>query len=186
VNAGTTIRVSLASDGGETLGGSIPFGPAISHDGLTVAFPTSADEMVPGETNGAEDVFVRDLVAGTTEIISSPETGTRPIAGPSANDARLASLSADGRFVVWHSSDALIDEDTNGFTDVFLHDRTTGKTMLVSRTSTGDLAASQSSTGWISGDGSAIVFSSGSALIPGMTGANVYVAEVPGLLAAAP
>jgi hypothetical protein len=59
--AGTTERVSVASDGTQANGGSHVFSPAISADGRYVAFESWASNLVPGDTNERDDVFVRDL-----------------------------------------------------------------------------------------------------------------------------
>src|SRR5262245_11988299 len=71
--------------------------PSISADGSLVAFPSSATNLVPGDRNGLQDIFVRDRARGTTERASAGRSGE-------ANGASLASLvSADGRVVVFSS-----------------------------------------------------------------------------------
>ena len=74
------------------------------------------------------DIFVRDLGAGTTKRISVATDGTQ------ANGfSRSPSISADGRYVAF-ASDAtnLVPGDTNGRTDIFLHDRQKAATFRVS------------------------------------------------------
>src|SRR6185503_4952334 len=93
---GTTIRASVnASGAGVLKGGAYP---ALSHDGRFVAFGSEARELVSGDTNRTWDIFVRDLVAGTTERVSVAGGGAE------ANNASLSPcISADGRFVAFES-----------------------------------------------------------------------------------
>ncbi|MCY2987091.1 MAG: S8 family serine peptidase, partial [Planctomycetota bacterium] len=87
--------------------------PSISANGRFVAFTSDASNLVPGDTNGASDVFVYDLQTSATERIS--------VANPSSQQL---SLSADGRFVAFTSdASALLYGDSNGQTDVFIYDR---------------------------------------------------------------
>jgi hypothetical protein len=120
-----TWRASLSSEGIESNGPSLR--PSISADGRIVAFPSAASNLVPGDRNGVQDIFVWDRAAGSTDRVSVGPAGE-------ANAASLASLlSADGRVVVY-SSDAsnLVPEDRNGALDVFVADRATGVTSRVS------------------------------------------------------
>ena len=93
---------------------------SISADGRFVAFASDATNLVSGDTNGAADVFVRDRQAGTTERVSVDSAGNQASGGDSLRPA----ISADGRFVVFHSDATnLVGSDTNGATDVFIHNR---------------------------------------------------------------
>jgi Tol biopolymer transport system component len=119
-----TFRVSVASDGAQGTGSSNS--PSIG--GRFVSFISSSPNLVPGDTNGVEDVFVRDLVAGTTERVSVSSTGEQ---GNSSSTS--ASISANGRYVAFSSfANNLVPDDTNDAFDVFLHDRVTGLTERVS------------------------------------------------------
>jgi RHS repeat-associated protein len=124
--------VSVASDG--TQGNGSSFGlHAISADGRYVTFSSSATNLVPGDTNGQSDVFLRDRQTGTTTRISVSSTGTQ-----SNGSADNSSMSADGRFLYFTSGASnLVGGDTNGQTDVFVRDRQTGTTTRVSVSSTG-------------------------------------------------
>lgn len=122
---GTTRRVTHARDGGEPDGPS--FHPVLSGDGRTVVFASAAANLVAGDRNGAEDVFVRDLATETTSLVSRSAAG-----GSSNGPSRLPAVSADGRFVVFQStaSDLVCarrcrgaDRDINLVADVFLADR---------------------------------------------------------------
>jgi Tol biopolymer transport system component len=113
--AQTTTRVSVASSGAEGNGHS-QFA-AISADGRFVAFSSYASNLVSGDTNGREDVFVHDRATGETSRVSVTTTGSL-----GRNDGRQPSISADGRFVAFHTSD--FDVTFRGGT--YLHDRETG------------------------------------------------------------
>jgi Tol biopolymer transport system component len=127
----TTERVSVASDG--TQGNENSSDPCISADGRYVVFYGNATNLVPGDTNGVVDVFVRDRQAGTTERASVDSTG-----GQGNGGSRYASISADGRFVAFSSAASnLVPVDANGFQDIFIHDRQNGTTELVSLDSNG-------------------------------------------------
>src|SRR5439155_1190150 len=135
---GTTERVSVDSAG--TQGNSDSVDASISADGRFVAFYSSANNLVPGDTNGAEDVFVHDRLTGTTERVSVDSAGTQ-----GNSESFLPSISADGRFVAFYSDATnLVPGDTNGFEDVFVHDRLTGATERVSVASAGTQGNSDS------------------------------------------
>ena len=150
-----TIRISVASDGTQSNGGSIY--PSISDDGRYVAFTSDASNLVPGDTNGADDVFVHDLLAGTTERVSVASEGTQGNGG-----SWWAIISGNGRYVVFSSSASnLVIGDTNESQDVFVHDRQTGSAERVSVASDGTQGdASSGITAAISVDGRYVAFSS--------------------------
>src|SRR5437762_3224846 len=157
---GTTERVSVASDGAQGNGSSglvtFAFPPALSADGRFVAFVSAATNLVASDTNGATDVFVHDRQTGTTERVSVASDGAE------SNAASVgAALSADGRFVAFHSAATnLVADDTNGTTDVFVHDRQTGMTERVSVASDGTQGNNASSYPALSADGRFVAFDS--------------------------
>jgi len=105
-------RVSVASDGRQANGDSEA--PSISSNGRIVAFISDATNLVSGDTNGAQDVFVHDLDTGTTERVSVATAGTQ-----GNDDCFSLSLSADGRFVAFGSyASNLVANDTNTVIDV--------------------------------------------------------------------
>ena len=128
VQAGTTALVSVALDG--TAANGTSFIQDISGDGRFVAFVSSATNLIPNDVQDIEaNVYVRDLVAGTTELASVGSDGTRANVG--FND--IPSISADGRFVAFSTFDPLVAEDTVPFSlDIYLRDRQTGTTELIS------------------------------------------------------
>lgn len=152
---GQTSRVSLATDGAEP--NSWCTHPAISADGRYVAFTSPSSNLVPDDTNGAMDVFVRDLAAGTTERVSVAADGAE---GNSFCDQHIE-ISADGRFVVFASwASNLLAADPDADSDIYLRDRLLGTTELVSVSSSGEKAMHLCSWPSMSGDGRFIAFAS--------------------------
>jgi Tol biopolymer transport system component len=149
-----TRRVSVSSTGAE--GNFSSLSPAVSADGRFVAYASVASTLVLGDTNGAWDVFVRDLVAGTTQRVSVSTAGAQS----TGSDEFLApAISADGRFVAYSSvASDLVAGDTNGTYDVFLRDRFAGTTKRVSVSSRGVQSNGESGTPSISADGRVVVF----------------------------
>jgi hypothetical protein len=140
--------------------------PSISADGRFVAFASHASNLVPGDTNGNVDVFVHDRQTGLTEIVSVASDGTQ------GNDTSLeTSISADGRFVAFSSAATnLVPVYTNIYGDIFVHDRQTGITEIVSVSNDGAVGNSESFDPSISADGRFVAFSSGANnLVPGDT-----------------
>jgi Tol biopolymer transport system component len=125
---GATHLVDRSTAGQQAQGGDTASGGAISADGRYVTFDSSAANLVAGDTNGAQDVFVRDRTAGTTQRVSVAGGG-----GQADDESFASSISADGRSVAFASfADNLVPGDTNGTTDVFVRDRTAGTTTRVS------------------------------------------------------
>lgn len=152
--SGVTTRVSLTSAGVQQDADS--FLSVISADGKFVAFVSNSPVLVPGDTNGVNDIFVRNIDAGTTERVSVSSAGVEAN-GASFNPA----ISSDGRYVAF-ASDAsnLVDSDSNGATDIFVHDMVTGSTVLVSVSSSSEQGNAASVEPAISADGNVIAFAS--------------------------
>lgn len=105
------------------------YSPSISADGRFVAFASEASNLVACDTNACSDVFVYDRQTGRTERVSLGMSGAQANEG-SAQPA----ISADGRWVTFASlASNLVPADLNDAPDVFLYDRSTGKTRLLSR-----------------------------------------------------
>ena len=115
-----TQRVSVDSGGAQANGDSHL--PSISADGRYVAIHSYAYNLVPGDTNGSSDVFLRDRQTGTTERVSVDSGGAQ-----ANNLSYLPSISADGRYVAFYSAATdLVPGDTNGFVDILVRDRQGG------------------------------------------------------------
>ena len=148
----TTELISVSTGGIQGNGPSSR--PNLSADGNLVAFTSDASNLVAGDTNLAGDVFVRDIAAGTTELISIG------LAGAPANGlSSVPVISGDGRYVSYRSSaNNIVDGDTNKLRDVFLYDRQTGITTILSRSNTGAAGNGDASRPAINTDGSKILF----------------------------
>jgi hypothetical protein len=149
---GTTQCVSVSTGG--VLGNSNSELPSISGDGRFVTFHGRATNLVALDPNGmGYDVFVRDLLNGTTECVSVAITGN--------GGGNWPSISGDGRFVAFESGAAgLVANDTNNASDVFLRDRQSGTTERVSVATGGAQGNSQSYEASISADGRFVAFTS--------------------------
>ncbi len=161
---GQTERISVASDGTEGNGGSVS--PALSGDGRYVAFASSANNLVAGDTNDEEDVFVRDRQTAQTVRVSVASDGTQ-----GSDTSYLPTISADGRYVGFVSyASNLVPGDTNGDSDAFVHDQQTGQTVRVSVASDGTQG---NGVVWdppsLSATGRYVAFRSNSELVPGDT-----------------
>ncbi len=162
---GQTSRVSVSSTGEQSNEDWSGY-ETISDDGRHVAFGSDASSLVPGDTNGARDIFVHDRATGQTSRVTVTSTG-----GQANGPSLFSTISADGRYVAF-ASDAsnLVRRDTNGERDVFVHDRVTGQTTRVSVSSTGRQANRDSSDPEVSADGRYVAYVSwASNLVPADT-----------------
>lgn len=150
--AQTTTRLSLSSQGQQANGESRS--PSISADGRFVAFESDASNLVLADGNAETDVFVRDLETQQIERIS------RLPSGGDLNGASIdADLSPDGRYVAYSTlASNLTVADTNGTQDIYLADRQSGFSVLVSATSLGEVGSGYSHDAVISQDALVIVF----------------------------
>ena len=148
-----TTRVSVASDGGQARGGGSS-DPSITGDARFVAYTSMASNLVPGDTNGVADVFVRDLVDQTTSRVSVASDGDQ-----SAGASSTPSIA--GRYVAFASADnELAGEASDNASDVYVRDVEAGTTQRVSVSSTGEPANADSSQPELSRDGRFVVFTS--------------------------
>lgn len=125
LQAGTTERVSLSTAGDQP--DNFCFQPSLSWDGRYVCFMSPASNLVPGDTNGVKDIFVRDRLTGVTERVSVTSGGAQ-----ASEQTTIGVMSADARYVAMISyAPNLVAGDTNGVSDAFLHDRETGVTLRI-------------------------------------------------------
>jgi Tol biopolymer transport system component len=150
----TLVSVNTSGAAGNGWSGNFHFTP----DGRYVVFQSNASDLVPGDANGWSDVFVRDLVNGTTTLVSVNSAGAGPGNGPSDNP----DITPDGRYVVFESGASnLAPNDTNGATDVFVRDLVLGTTTLVSVNQAGTASGNGTSQHpSISSDGRYVAFDS--------------------------
>lgn len=156
---------------------------SISADGRYVAFASDATNLVANDTNDETDVFVRDILTGTTVLASVSSSGAQLAANTLDFNLRPA-ISANGQFVVFQSeANNLVPNDTNGNDqDIFVRDLGAGTTTRVSVNSQGEqtkpwnvVASADSRTPSISGDGRFVAFESNATNLDSRdTGANNF------------
>jgi len=146
--------------------------PSISATGRYVAFYSAATNLVSGDTNGTSDVFVHDMVTGSTKRVSVTSSG-----GQANDESNLNAISADGNVIAFRSSATNLDSggDTNGIPDVFVHTISSGVTKRVSVSTTGTESTGDTYDPAISGDGKYVAFTSFAKLSSTASGADVKV-----------
>ncbi|MEW6158418.1 MAG: hypothetical protein AB1813_13375 [Verrucomicrobiota bacterium] len=114
MNSGTLLRASVNNAGAS--GNNASFSPSLSPNGRYVAFMSRANNLVANDTNGVTDVFLRDVVSGTTLRLSAPSSGEN------ANQiSSRPQFSVDGRVIVFQSfASNLAEKDFNGTRDLFV------------------------------------------------------------------
>ncbi len=176
VTQATTERINRSPSGQQAVGGHT-HESELSKDGRFVVFWSRATNLVDNDTNGMADVFVLDRLLGTTERVSTSSTGEQ-----SDGESFQSSISDDGRYVVFYSQASnLVSGPGNTFNQVYMKDRLTGQTTLISKTADGSAGNVGSVWPSISGDGHWIVFHSFAAdLVEGDTNgsADVFVYDV--------
>lgn len=138
---------------------------ALSADGRWIAFTSDSTNLVAGQADslGTNDLFLFDRISGAATLLSHPAGSPTQASGGTFDP----SISADGRWIAFSSiaQDLIAGQtDANGSSDVFLHDRSTGTTVLVSHAA-GSPAMAGGTAGFssvrgISADGSLVVFDS--------------------------
>jgi Tol biopolymer transport system component len=152
----STVRVSVDAAGVQGQGNNHSYFPSISSDGRYVAFESIATDLVAGGTNGNVHIFVRDLLYGTTTLVSVSSTDVQ-----GNGDSSSASISSDGRYVAFESlSTNLVAGGTNGNVHIFVRDLVARTTTLVSVSSTDVQGNNDSSSASISSDGRYVAFES--------------------------
>ncbi|MHB1390613.1 MAG: TolB family protein [Thermoleophilia bacterium] len=164
----TGVTTRLSTSAANVQGDRESTEPVISDDGRFVAFKSAATNLVPGDGNGAVDIFLKDTQSGAIQLVSTNAAGAAADAG-----STHAAISADGRFVAFSSTaNNLVPDDTNGQMDVFVKDTKSG---AISRVSTGAAGqegdnASGFSAVTVSSDGRFVAFESAADnLVPGDT-----------------
>jgi hypothetical protein len=148
---GDVTRMSVDSSGAQA--DAMSYSGEISVDGRFVVFDSEAGNLVPGDTNGLADVFLRDRQLGTTTRVSVDAAGAQVAGGGGPT------ISADGRFVAFDSgANNLVTGDTNNFADIFVKNTQTGAVSRVTVDSAGTQANNDSSSPSISGDGRYVAF----------------------------
>ncbi len=153
-DTGVTTLVSVSSSG--TQGNNHSYSPVISGDGRYVAFYSYATNLVPGDTNAREDVFLHDLQTGETTLVSKNLSG-----GVGNARSCCPDISDDGMQIAFHSSASnLVGDDTNAESDVFVLDRESGLVGRVSLSTDGAQGDDVSLYPRISPEGRFVVYQS--------------------------
>jgi Tol biopolymer transport system component len=145
---GTTETISLTMEG---MPSNVSNQPSISADGRLVAFASLSSGIVAGDTNGVQDVYLRDRQTGTTERISLDGDGNEL-----TDEAYSPRLSGDGRWVLM--SIGAISTGTGNSAQVWVRDRSAGTLVRVSESPTGEAADRQAWIASISADGAFVAF----------------------------
>lgn len=160
---GTTTLVSTDQHGGLPEGTSASgdanesYRGIVSTDGNTVVYASQAGDIVPGDTNNREDIFVKNMLTGVTERVSVRENGAQSGGGSRPY------MTPDGRYVLYNTYDAIVPEDTNGRNDVYmvdLHTPVPHAVSWVSEGKPGTVNSGDSLRGFVSDDGRYAVFNS--------------------------
>jgi Tol biopolymer transport system component len=168
---GVTTLISHAAGAPATASNREAGEVAVSADGAVVAFGSAASDLVPGQVDPlpGPDIFVWERATGTVSLLSG-KAGSPTEAGDSSSfNPRM---SSDGRIVVFGSfaSDLVTDvTDSNERADIFVHDRTTGTTTLISRAADAPEAVG-GEVPLVSADGRFVAFTSSFLTVPGQTG----------------
>jgi Tol biopolymer transport system component len=174
----TTRRVSITTGGTQATGGASA-SPSISYSGRYVAYRSTATNLVGSDSNGAEDIFVRDRDTDGDNIFDEPgnvltarvsvATGGTQASGPGGFTSNGPALAGGGQFVAFRSTATnLVPDDSNNAYDVFLRDRLNNRTSRVSVASDGSQATGGSYNPSVSADGAYVAFESDAAdLVPG-------------------
>lgn len=176
VGSGTTRLVSRTSSGAQGQGDS--YRPSISADGSAVAFHSTSRFHTDGSSGGRYQVFIRELDSSSVELVSVAPDGDAGI-GHSSN----AGISRDGRYIVFQSEAYLVEGVSNDHERVYRRDRSTRRTIHVSRTSAGGEENEDSGDASVSADGQFVAFESrASNLVPGDTNGerDVFVRDILG------
>ncbi len=162
---GTTVLVSQSTGG--AVGNNSSATPVISADGNIVAFISNSSNLVAGGT-GIQQIYVRNIAAGTTTLASQSTSGAI-----GNGTAAAPSISADGNLVAFLSSATNLVAGV-GHTQIYLRNLNAGTTILVSQTTAGLPGGDFSTLPAISADGSVIAFKSSATLVPGANGQHIY------------
>lgn len=150
----TTARVSVSTSGAQGDGRSSD--PAVSSNARFVTFVSAATDLAPRDTNGEFDVYIRDRWRGTTSRVSVVSSG-----GQGDDGSSDPAVSDNGRFVVFHSiARNLVERDRNGSRDIFLRDRSRGRTTRINLSPSGAEANQRSTDPMISAGGRYVTYGS--------------------------
>jgi Tol biopolymer transport system component len=173
---GAVTRVNTDASGAQAAAGSFSYGAVFSPDGTKIAFQSNAANLVAGDTNGAYDIFVKDLATGAITRVSTDAAGAQANGGSGygfGNGTSVA-FSPDGTKLAFGSAATnLVAGDSNSQVDIFVKDLVTGAIARVSTDAAGNQANASSNFFAFSPDGTKIAFDShANNLVPGILGGD--------------
>ena len=179
LQSNTMQLVDVDTNGVGSANQDVPTTLGLSADGQYVAFSSPDGSFVGADNNHAKDIFVRDVAAGTTEMVSQRDVTVTPQSADAFSTLSPSSVSANGRWVAFASrADDLAAGDTNQAMDVFVRDLVNGTNCLVSVGLDGNSALGGSSwNAMISADGRYVFFISAATNLvagPASTNSNLY------------
>lgn len=163
LQTGTVVRVNTDGAQGQVSGGASA--PAISADGNWIAFSSLSNQLVSGDSNGAWDIFLKNVQTGAISRISTDSSGLEGM-----GSSEQPTISGDGRYVAFQSDASFVAADANGSQDVYVKDMQTGAITLVSSDALGVPGNLASSSPAISSSGQYVVFVSGASDLVGLDG----------------
>jgi Tol biopolymer transport system component len=148
-------RTKLASQttGGEVVTDNGSEFPTISADGNLVAFQSRSDEFIQNDGNSSGDIFLHNFASGTTRRVSVKSNEEEEL-----GENERPSMSADGRLIAFESGGTLTPIDQNNSIDIYLRNRATGRTTLISVNKDGEYAEHNSKRPSVSPNGRMIGF----------------------------
>jgi hypothetical protein len=173
LQTGQIAQVDTNSDGVSANAPTNSF-DGISSDGRYVLFDSTATNLVSGDTNGFQDVFVKDMQTGQVERVNVSTSGAQ------ANQTSSAEgVTPDGKYVVFSSTASnLISGDTSTRRKIYRHDTVTGETILVSTNAAGQQANNNSSGSSVSSDGQLVSFQSSASNLVSDSKTNSFVMDI--------
>ncbi len=131
ISNAVTQRISVDANGNQ--GNMDSWQPRISANGQYVVFSSNASNLVAGDTNTAQDIFVYNRQGSAIMLVSNTADGL-----PSNGRSAYPAISGDGNIVVFESNATnLVADDNNDATDIFAFDRSQ---QILTKVSTSNLA----------------------------------------------
>ena len=115
MQTGSTTLIDQSESGVVGVGEPVYLSPKLSDNGQFIIFSTPANELVPGDSNGQSDVFVKDLQSGAVARVNLSETFAQDIGGY----AFAQEISGDGRHIFFSTNGGLVSEDIDGQFDLY-------------------------------------------------------------------
>jgi Tol biopolymer transport system component len=175
---GVMQRVSVTASGGERNQGSDSASrivdPAISGNGRYVAYATTSSNVVAGDTNGTQDVFVVDTQTGSVTRASASSAGAEANADSPIGQGERLGLSYDGTWVAYtsYASNLGAATTTSGVGNVFLHNNLTGQTLALSNNT---VSGSVGGPAVMTRNAAYVAYGSSSPLDPRFVGSGLFV-----------